>query len=71
MKWAKIKKTHINKKKPFGDESDGINKLLFVNFQFENSYDHLLTKLIPLVRAIPSSVQAMVISLPPDATFCD
>lgn len=56
MKWAKIKKTYINKKKPFGDESDGTSKLLFVNFQFENGYNHILTKLIPLVRAIPSSV---------------
>jgi len=55
MKWAKIKK-NVNKKKPFGDESDNTNKLLFVNYQFENSYNHILTKLIPLVRAIPSSV---------------
>lgn len=56
MKWAKIKKTYVAKKKPFGDDSDSASKLLFVNFQFENSYTHILTKLLPLVRAIPSSV---------------
>jgi hypothetical protein len=53
MKWAKIKKLV---KRTFGDEGDSTHKLLFVNFQFENSYDHILTKLIPLVRAIPGSV---------------
>jgi hypothetical protein len=68
MKASKIKK---QVKRTFGDEADSTSKLLFVNFQFENSYNHILTKLIPLVRTIPGSVLAMVISLPPDATFCD
>ena len=46
-------------------------KIIFVNFQFENSYNHIMTKLISLVAEIPTHIQALIVSLPPEATFCD
>ena len=43
-------------------------KCLFINFTFENDYNHILAKFISLFALMPSSLQLLIISLEPDAT---
>lgn len=46
-------------------------KILFVNWHFEFSYNHILNKLCCLSAVISGGVQAIIVSLPPSATFVD
>jgi len=47
------------------------SQAILINYQFENNYNHILTKLLSLVVILPQSLQLIIVSLPPDATFCD
>lgn len=46
-------------------------RVLFVNFQYDHSYDHVLTKLMSLYQQVPATVQAVIVGLGPNATFVD
>jgi len=45
------------------------SKALFVNYQYENSYNHMLNKLVSLVSILPETIKVLIIGLPKDATF--
>jgi len=64
MSFKKMKKLSFNKK--FGEA-----KVIFVQYQYENSYNHLLQKLLSLVQVMPQGLQMLVISMPPGATYLD
>lgn len=46
-------------------------QVLFINYQYENSYNHILTKLLSLAAIMPTMLQAIIVGLPPNATFVD
>ena len=64
MSLKKMRKLSFHKK--FDDA-----KVIFVHYQYEYSYNHLLQKLLSLVPVMPAGLQALIISMPPDATFLD
>ena len=60
----KMKKTSVNKN---FDHS----RVIFVHYQFENGYNHMLKKLISLFTYIPSTIQMIIITLEPEASMCN
>ena len=60
----KLKKTSLHKK------YDGA-KVIFLNYQYESSYNHIISKFISLIQVMPSGCKAIIISLPESATFID
>ena len=66
MGLKKIRKTHFVKEL---ENQDG--RVIFVNFQYENGYNHMIQKLIGLINVLPSSIQAIILGLPPNATYID
>jgi len=44
---------------------------LFVHFQHEFGYNHILAKLISLASIMPGGLALLIVTLPPNATYCD
>jgi len=47
------------------------SRALFVDFQYENSYNHILNKMVSFVNLMPETLQLLIIGLPKGATFID
>jgi hypothetical protein len=52
--------------KNFGD-----SKALFVNYQYEEGYNHFLTKLISMISVMPENLRLIIFSLPQGASYVD
>lgn len=46
-------------------------RVLLVNWQHDFNYNHILNKLCGLCAVVPPNLQAIILSLPPKATFVD
>lgn len=46
-------------------------QVLFVNYQYEQNYHHILTKLVSLISILPPALVLLVVTLPPNATYVD
>lgn len=46
-------------------------KAIFINFQYEFSYNHILNKLISLVSIINKQISTIIVGLPPKTPFVD
>lgn len=46
-------------------------RVIFLNYQYEYSYTHILTKLLSLVPVLPEGLALLIVGLPPGASFCD
>lgn len=46
-------------------------RIIMVNWQYDYSYNHILNKLCSLCSVISGGVQAIIVSMPPNATFVD
>ena len=45
--------------------------VLFANYQYEDDYNHILTKLVSLVPVLPASLKLLVVAMPEKATKLD
>ena len=46
-------------------------KILFVNYQYEGNYNHILNKFVSLIAVMPSTLKAVILTLPEGATYLD
>lgn len=58
------------RKLDFGPTYDNAQVML-MNYQYEYSYNHVLTKLIALIPLVPTTLKLLIVALPPDATYLD
>ena len=62
----KLRKACSEFSKNFGE-----SKALFVNYQYEDGYNHLLSKLISLIMVLPDNLRLLILGLPQGATYVD
>lgn len=46
-------------------------KVIFVHYQYENGYNHILKKLISLFAYMPPTIQMIIVTLEPNASMCN
>lgn len=64
--WNLKKMKTLRFEKDFRDQS-----VLFVHYQYEGDYNHILTKLVSLVPVMPATLKLLIVGMPENATKLD
>lgn len=63
---GKLRKSCSDFIKEFSD-----SKAIFIHYQYEDSYNHILNKLISLISMLPDALKVLIVGLPPNASYID